>query len=91
MKKQQTTIRFRLLIAGLICLLAGSALATDAEREGLARIAHEIDKLEPLVASAEADWLRQDLSRIREGLLEHANADRNEPRAVAPLRGDYRR
>ncbi len=102
-----TTIRARLMITGLICLLAcllaGAALASDAERAALARIAHEIDALAPLVARAEQaanpaarvgfryEWLRRDLSKIRAGLLEHAHAERNEPRRVAPLRGDYRR
>ncbi len=102
-----TTTRFRLMMAGptclLACFLAGAALASDAERAALARLAHEIDALAPLVAHAEQaanpaarvgfryEWLRRDLSKIRAGLLEHAHAERNEPRRVDPLRGDYRR
>ena len=83
--------------------LAGPAPAADAEREALARLAHELDALAALVAAAEAganpaervrfryDWLRRDLARVREGVLEHATADQAEPRPYPPLRGDYRR
>jgi len=74
----------------------------DAEREALARLIHEIEALEPVIAAAESqatpdarirfryDWLRQDLERIRAGVQEHIDAPRNEPRKVSPLRGDYR-
>jgi RAQPRD family integrative conjugative element protein len=37
------------------------------------------------------DWLRRDIARMREGVLEHATADQAEPRPYPPLRGDYRR
>ena len=37
------------------------------------------------------DWLKKDLERIRQGIQEHIDAPRAEPRVVAPLRGDYRR
>lgn len=68
----------------------------------LARLIHEIEVLEPLIATAKSqaspdarirfryDWLRQDLERIRSGIQEHIDAPRNEPRKVPPLRGDYR-
>ena len=67
------------------------------------RLTQEIDALAPLIDAAEEnadksrrirfryDWLRRDLARIREGLLEHATADQAEPRRYPPLRGDYRR
>jgi RAQPRD family integrative conjugative element protein len=90
------------LFVGLL-LLGNIALADpDAEREALARLIHEIEALEPLIATAESqatpearirfryDWLRQDLKRIRAGVQEHIDAPRNEPRKVPPLRGDYR-
>jgi RAQPRD family integrative conjugative element protein len=76
---------------------------TDAEREALARLAQELDALAPLIAEAEAqsspdtrirfryDWLRQDLDKIRQGIADHLDAPRPEPRSVPPLRGDYRR
>ncbi|WP_037375564.1 RAQPRD family integrative conjugative element protein [Sedimenticola selenatireducens] len=75
----------------------------DAEREALARIAHELEAFEPLIQTAESqaepdrrirfryDWLRKDLSRVRQGILEHIDAPRAEPRTFPPLRADYRR
>ena len=85
-------------------VLASPAWAdADAERETLARLAHELAALEPLIARAEAqatpearirfryDWLRQDLARVRGGVEEHLGAPREEPRSLPPLRGDYRR
>lgn len=75
----------------------------DAERAALARVFHELDALEPLIREAESqanpdarirfryDWLRQDLSRLRQGITEHIDAPRSEPRTFLPLRGDYRR
>lgn len=75
----------------------------DGERATLARIAHELQTIEPLIAEAASqanpddrvwfqyDWLRQDLDRIRLGIQEHIDAPRSEPRSFPPLRGDYRR
>lgn len=75
----------------------------DAEREVLARVIHELELLEPLLAEAETaadpdvrihfhyEWLKKDLERVRQGIQEHIDAPRAEPRNVAPLRGDYRR
>ncbi len=75
----------------------------DAEREALARIIHELESLQPLLAKAKAaadpdarihfryDWFRRDLERVRQGIQEHIDAPRAEPRSIAPLRGDYRR
>ena len=83
--------------------MSGASQASDAEREALVRLAHELDALAPLIAAAETganpaerirfryDWLRRDIDRVRDGLLAHANADQAEPRLYAPLRGDYRR
>ncbi len=36
-------------------------------------------------------WLRGDLARIRAGIEEYLNEPPAVPRAIAPLRGDYRR
>jgi len=89
-------------IAMLTSSLTGPVQA-DTEREYLMRLTQEIDALAPLIDAAEEnadksrrirfryDWLRRDLARIREGLLEHATADQAEPRRYPPLRGDYRR
>ncbi len=75
----------------------------DAEREALAKIIHELNALEPLIKRAEAnadqdarirlryDWLRQDLLRVQQGIQEHIDVPRAEPRTFPPLRGDYRR
>ncbi len=94
------------MMLGLVTLLlmsAGTGHASESEHDVLARIAHEIELLEPLIAEAEMradpgarikfryDWLRQDLDRVRRGILDHVEAPRPEPRRVAPLRGDYRR
>ena len=75
---------------------------TDAEREALARLTHELEALAPLIERAETqanpdarirfryDWLRQDLDRIQSGIQAHIDAPRTEPRPFPPLRGDYR-
>jgi len=95
-----------MLLLGVFAIALQSPLAyanADAEREALARIIHELELLQPLLAEAKAaadpdarihfryDWLRQDLERVRRGIREHIDAPRAEPRSVAPLRGDYRR
>ena len=94
----------QLLLLGLI----GTALPiqfanADGEREVLARIAHEIEAIRPLIRQAASqanpdtrirfqyDWLRQDLDRIRLGIQDHIDTPRSEPRTFPPLRGDYRR
>jgi RAQPRD family integrative conjugative element protein len=95
----------RLRIIRIFLLLwVGVAHADQAgEREHLARLAHEIEALKALVdaAQAQADyptrirfqytWLKQDLERVRHGILEHLNAPLGEPRRIPPLAGDYRR
>ena len=76
---------------------------TEAEREALARLAHELEALEPLIRTAQSqaepdrrirfryDWLRQDLLRVRQGIQDHIDAPRAEPRTFPPLHADYRR
>jgi RAQPRD family integrative conjugative element protein len=93
-----------LLTALAVALLPAAAPAEgDGERAALARLAHEIEALEPLIREAErqADpdarirfqypWLRRDLGQIRAAIEEHIAAPQSEPRKVAPLLGDYRR
>jgi RAQPRD family integrative conjugative element protein len=90
------------LAIGLLAVCAPAARADeDAQRETLARIAYELSRLEQLAADGarqqEAgsrtrfrfDWLVRDLSLVRRGIEDHADAPR-QPRAVPPLRGDYR-
>lgn len=93
------------LAAGLLvaAVAVQAAMAdADGERAALARIVHELKVIEPLIREAEAqaradasirmryDWLRQDLSRIRQGIQAHIDVPRVEPRTFPPLRGDYR-
>ena len=97
----RTIILLQVFVLGLASTLVHAD--ADAERETLARIIHELEVLEPLLAEAKAaadpdvrvrfryDWLNKDLERIRQGIQEHIDAPRAEPRAIAPLRGDYRR
>jgi RAQPRD family integrative conjugative element protein len=92
-----------LVLLGSVLPVPYAAADTDAEREVLARISHELVATEPLIAEAESqanpdarirfqyDWLRQDLERVRLGIQEHIDAPRAEPRSFPPLRGDYRR
>lgn len=94
----------KVLASGVGLLLLGNTVLADpdGEREAFARLIHEIEALEPVIATAESqaspdarirfryDWLRQDLERIRSGIQDHIDAPRNEPRTFPPLRGDYR-
>ena len=95
-----------IFLLGIILIGAHGPLTladADAEREALARIIHELELLEPLLAEAKAaadadarihfryDWMKSDLERVRQGIQEHIDAPRAQPRTVAPLRGDYRR
>jgi len=95
-----------LLVSGLFAAALPVQFAVagaDAEQAALARITHELEAIEPLIAEATSqanpdariqfqyDWLRQDLNRIRRGIEEHIDVPRSEPRTFPPLRGDYRR
>ena len=74
----------------------------DFERESLARIAHELVALKTQVEDAARaaptmarvqfryDWLTTDLDLIERAIREHLDAPR-QPRAIVPLKGDYRR
>ena len=104
-----TTTGARVQRAWLLALLAAAALATqparagddESERENLARIAHELERIQAQVSAAAKDaptgqrvkfrydWLQRDLQMLREGVERHADAAR-QPRPVPPLRGDYR-
>ena len=81
---------------------AGAHADTDAEREALARIAHELQRVQLLVAESAKtadtsarirfryDWLERDLDLVLRGIADHVDAPR-QPRPVPPLSGDYRR
>lgn len=71
------------------------------EREALARIAHELVALRAQVRDASRsaptmarvqfryDWLESDLELIERAIRDHMDAPR-QPRAIPPLKGDYR-
>ena len=97
-------MRLRILCAPvLLCGLGGAHADQAGEREQLARLAHEIEALNALVEAAQAQsdypqrirfqyaWLKQDLERVRHGILDHLHAPQSEPRRIPPLGGDYRR
>ena len=86
----------------LACLCAPGARADeDAEREHLARISYELQRLQQEVTDAQRnadeggrvrfryDWLTRDLQLVQRGVDEHLDAPR-QPRPAPPLRGDYR-
>lgn len=90
------------LAVAMTCLLLPAAHADqDSEREALARIAYELQRLEVQVTEAarEApggqrirfryDWLLRDVSLIKQGIHEHLDAPQ-QPRPVPLLKGDYR-
>ncbi len=91
------------VLLGSMLPLHQAVADADGEREALARIIHELETLEPLIGEAASqanpdarirfnfEWLRQDLTKIQQGLQEHIDAPRSEPRTFPPLRGDYRR
>ena len=96
----------QLLVLGLLATFFPVQFAVadaDGERESLARISHELEAIQPLITEAASqanpdarirfqyDWLRQDLIKIQQGLQDHIDAPRSEPRTFPPLRGDYRR
>ena len=97
----------RVTAAALVVLLANFSVGIahadeDAEREQLARISYEIERLQVMVkeASTQApvgarvqfryDWLIRDLQMMHDSIGQHLEAPR-QPRAVPPLSGDYRR
>jgi len=99
----RNTLMSRLLSAALVS--AGACLPAAAddelEREKLARIAHELERVQAMVSEASQiaptgqrvkfryDWLQRDLELMRSGIVQHVDSPR-QPRPVAPLRGDYR-
>lgn len=92
---------FLVIPLGVMTVVTQAIADADGERDALARLAHEIETLVPLIAKAEAqadpdarirfqcEWLRQDLDRARAGIQAHIDVPRAEPRKVEPLRGDY--
>lgn len=91
------------------CLLLALASATpvparadqDAERDALARIVQDLQRVQDQVRTAsrhaeggqrvrfEYAYLERDLELVRRGIEEHLDAPR-QPRPITPLSGDYR-
>lgn len=93
----------RMLIVGAVALAPVAAHAdADSEREALARITNELERLSVMVADASKsadtstrvqfryDWLGKDIEMVKRGVEDHLDAPR-QPRPVEPLIGDYRR
>jgi len=102
--KRTRLIALLTLLAALVSVSAAvPALADqDAERDALARIAHDLKRLQQQVhdAARQADggqrvrfeyaYLERDLELVRRGVEDHLDAPR-QPRPVPALSGDYRR
>ena len=85
-----------------LCYAASAMANRDHEREALAQLVHELDALKPLIETAQHaadpsarlrfqyDWLRQDVERMQSGIQMHLTEPRRQPRALPPLKGDYR-
>lgn len=98
-------MKFLTTIIFLIGMLTTSFANADleSEREALARLAHELKAIGPLIHEAEQqadptnrikfqyNWLKQDLAKVTQGIEGYLNNPRAEPRQVEPLQGDYRR
>ncbi|MDA1370254.1 MAG: RAQPRD family integrative conjugative element protein [Proteobacteria bacterium] len=88
----------------LLILLLGTApvfAITDEERAALLRASAEILMVEAIVEEAEQakndedtkpvqyQEIKNDLEKIKQGLLDVINDVRREPRALPPISGDY--
>jgi RAQPRD family integrative conjugative element protein len=101
---KRLTFKFvRTAIALALLGLCGVSHAdADSEREKLAVISNEIQRLQELVAEASKyadrtarpqfryDYLLADLKLVKDGVDTHQDAPR-QPRQIVPLKGDYRR
>jgi len=102
MKPVKTMLFYTLMAVTILMSVTPVMAQEDLEREYLALLANEIDALEAILHKAELnqdkdarvkfqyDWLRSDLTQMKQGVLAHINAPRNQPRKVAPLKGEYR-
>ncbi|MBC7501842.1 MAG: RAQPRD family integrative conjugative element protein [Herminiimonas sp.] len=89
------------LLCGLLTTTAPARADDDAEREALAKIVYEIERVQQMAADAQKDvtsaprvkfrydWLLRDLQMVRDGIESHLDSP-HQPRSVPPLKGDYR-
>jgi RAQPRD family integrative conjugative element protein len=93
----------KLLLPTTLWAVCACAFADpDTEREKLAVISNEIQRLQELVLDASRyantaarvkfryDYLLSDLKLVKDGIDAHVDAPR-QPRPIPPLKGDYRR
>ncbi len=94
------------MLAVVIVLFFATLPIADAqswnEREKLAEIIEQLSELQALIDEASVhadpdarlrfryDWLRRDLTRVRQGIEDHLDAPESDARQLPPLRGDYR-
>ncbi len=102
MKRQMKAAIFSVMLVTLFMSGQQAMAQEDLEHEYLALLANEIEALKAILHKAELnqdkdarvkfqyDWLRSDLAQMKQGVLAHINAPRNQPRKVAPLKGEYR-
>ncbi|PHS00170.1 MAG: hypothetical protein COA78_24295 [Blastopirellula sp.] len=92
----------KLSLTLLMLFITSSVFAiTDEERSALLRATAEIMIIETIVEEAEQgvnvedrkkiqyETIKQDLEKIRQGLLDVINEVRREPRMLPPISGEY--
>lgn len=89
------------IVAGAVLAMRPANADEDSEREQLARISYELQRLQAMVDEAgrrapsgqrvsfRYEWLKRDLALVQRGVDDHLDAPR-QPRAIPPLRGEYR-
>lgn len=89
------------LVSAAVLTMRPAAADEDSEREQLARISYELQRLQSMVDEASRrapsgqrisfryEWLKRDLALVQRGVDDHLDAPR-QPRAIPPLRGEYR-
>lgn len=89
------------LVSAAVMVMKPAAADEDSEREQLARISYELQRLQSMVDEASRraptgqrisfryEWLKRDLALVQRGVDDHLDAPR-QPRAIPPLRGEYR-
>lgn len=97
-------IKTALLLPLLALALAPLVVHADAdsEREALAKISNELQRLSAMVADSSKqsdpasrvqfrfDWLAKDIELVKRGVDDHLDSPR-QPRPVEALKGEYRR
>lgn len=89
------------LVSAAVMAMKPASADEDSEREQLARISYELQRLQSMVDEAgrraptgqrisfRYEWLKRDLALVQRGVDDHLDAPR-QPRVIPPLRGEYR-